>query len=107
MIMSWDGGGNAPPALNFGARLARQGHQVRLLGWESMAPRAAAAGVEFAAYPSVPPWPPGLAFEDALEERLLPALAGPRTRDDILAEAKSFAGGLGSRWSAGRCRRSR
>ena len=107
LIVSWDGGGNAPPALNFGARLARQGHQVRLLGWESMAPRAAAAGVEFAAYPSVPPWPPGLAFEDALEERLLPALAGPRTRDDILAEAKSFAGGLGSRWSAGRCRRSR
>ena len=77
LIVSWDGGGNAPPALNLGARLARQGHQVRLLGWESMASRAAAAGVEFATYPSVPPWPPGLAFEDALEERLMPALAGP------------------------------
>jgi UDP:flavonoid glycosyltransferase YjiC (YdhE family) len=91
LIVSWDGGGNAPPALNLGARLARQGHQVRLLGWESMASRAAAAGVEFATYPSVPPWPPGLAFEDALEERLMPALAGPGTRDDILTEAKSFA----------------
>ena len=91
LIVSWDGGGNAPPALNLGARLVRQGHQVRLLGWESMAPRAAAAGVGFAAYPSVPPWPPGLAFEDALEERLLPALAGARTRDDILTEVKSFA----------------
>ena len=91
LIVSWDGGGNAPPALNLGARLARQGHQVRLVGWESMAPRAAAAGVGFATYPSVPPWPPGLAFEDALEERLLPALAGPGTRDDILTEAKSFA----------------
>jgi hypothetical protein len=91
LIVSWDGGGNAPAALNLAARLACQGHQVRLLGWESMAPRAAAAGVGFAAYPSVPPWPPGLAFEDALEERLLPALAGPGTRDDILTEAKSFA----------------
>src|SRR4249919_2949195 len=56
-----------------------------------MAPRAAAAGVGFAAYPSVPPWPPGLAFEDALEERLLPALAGAGTRDDILAGADRFA----------------
>ena len=91
LIVSWDGGGNAPPALNLGARLTRQGHQVRLMGWESMASRAAAAGVGFATYPSVPPWPPELAFEDALEERLLPALAGPETRDDILAEAKSFA----------------
>jgi len=45
LIVSWDGGGNAPPALNLGARLIRQGHLVRLLGWESMAPRAAAAGV--------------------------------------------------------------
>jgi UDP:flavonoid glycosyltransferase YjiC (YdhE family) len=91
LIVSWDGGGNAPPALNLSARLVRQGHQVRLLGWESMALRAAAAGAEFATYSSVPPWPPGLAFEDALEERLLPALAGPRTRGDILTEAKDFA----------------
>jgi UDP:flavonoid glycosyltransferase YjiC (YdhE family) len=91
LIVSWDGGGNAPPALNLGARLVRQGHQVRLLGWESMALRAAAAGVAFATYPSVPPWPPALAFEDALEERLQPALTGTRTRDDILAEANGFA----------------
>jgi UDP:flavonoid glycosyltransferase YjiC (YdhE family) len=91
LIVSWDGGGNTPPALNLGARLVRQGYQVRLLGWESMASRAAAAGVEFATYPSVPPWPPELAFEDALEERLLPALLGPETRDDILNEAASFA----------------
>jgi UDP:flavonoid glycosyltransferase YjiC (YdhE family) len=90
LILSWDGGGNTPPALNLGARLVRQGHQVRLVGWTSMSSRAAAAGVEFATYPSVPPWPSELAFEDALEERLLPALAGPGTRDDILAEAECF-----------------
>jgi UDP:flavonoid glycosyltransferase YjiC (YdhE family) len=90
LIVSWDGGGNTPPALNLGARLVRQGHEVRLLGWESMAPRAAAAGVGFATYPSVPPWPPGLPFEDAMEERLLPALLGSGARDDILTEAKGF-----------------
>lgn len=91
LIMSWDGGGNAPPAINLGARLVRQGHQVRLLGWESMAPRAYAAGVEFATYPSVPPWPPELAFEDAIEERFLPALLGPGTRDDVLFAAAGFS----------------
>ena len=56
-----------------------------------MAPRVAAAGAGFATYPSVPPWPPGWLSEDALEERLLPALAGPGTRGDILAEANGFA----------------
>jgi UDP:flavonoid glycosyltransferase YjiC (YdhE family) len=90
LIVSWDGGGNTPPALNLGARLIGQGHQVRLLGWDSMATRAAAVGVEFATYPSVPPWPADLAFEDAWEERVLPALLGHGTRDDILTEAKDF-----------------
>jgi UDP:flavonoid glycosyltransferase YjiC (YdhE family) len=56
-----------------------------------MAGQAAAAGVEFATYPSVPPWPVGLAFEDAWEERVMPALTGAGTRNDILAEAHAFA----------------
>jgi UDP:flavonoid glycosyltransferase YjiC (YdhE family) len=90
LIVAWDGGGNAPPALNLGARLVRRGHRVRLLGWQSMGPRAAGAGLEFATYPSVPPWPPSLALEDAWEERVLPALLGPRTRDDILAATEDF-----------------
>jgi UDP:flavonoid glycosyltransferase YjiC (YdhE family) len=91
LIVSWDGGGNAPPALNLGARLVGQGHQVRLLGWDSMAARAATAGVEFATYPSVPPWPRDLMFEDAWGDGVLPMLDGPATRDDILVEAKDFS----------------
>jgi UDP:flavonoid glycosyltransferase YjiC (YdhE family) len=90
LIVGWDGGGNAPPTLNLCARLVGRGHQVRLLGWETMAAGAAAAGVEFATYPSVPPWPRDLMFEDAWEDRVLPALDGPETRDDILLEAKDF-----------------
>jgi UDP:flavonoid glycosyltransferase YjiC (YdhE family) len=91
LIVSWDGGGNVPPAIHLGARLVGAGHQVRLLGWDSMATRAAAAGVEFATYPSVPPWPRHLMFEDGWADRVLPALDGPATRDDILLEAKDFA----------------
>jgi len=49
------------------------------------------AGVEFATYPSLPPWPANVALEDAWEELALPALFGPSTRDDILAEASDFA----------------
>jgi hypothetical protein len=90
LIVTWDGGGNVPPALNLGARLVNLGHRVRVLGWQTMAVRAAAAGVELATYPSVPPWPPGLPFEDAIEERLTPALDGAGTREDILAEAHAF-----------------
>jgi UDP:flavonoid glycosyltransferase YjiC (YdhE family) len=91
LIVSWDGGGNVPPAINLGARLVAQGHQVRLIGWATMAERAAAAGVEFTAYPSVPPWPAELMFEDAWEDGVIPLLHGSATRDDILIEAKDFA----------------
>lgn len=91
LIISWDGGGNVPPALNLGARLAQLGHRVRLLGWESMRSRAATAGLEFTTYPSVPPWPSGVRLQDAWKERLVPALYGPRTRDDIRTEIEDFA----------------
>src|SRR6201995_3063293 len=91
LIASWDGGGNVPPALNLGARLVRRGHQVRLLGWESMASRAAASGLEFTVYPSVPPWPAGVSLEKAWRRRLIPALFGSGTGDDIRHEIESFA----------------
>jgi UDP:flavonoid glycosyltransferase YjiC (YdhE family) len=90
LIVTWDGGGNTPSAFNLGARLVGHGHQVRLLGWETMASRAAAAGVGFAAYPSLAPLPTDVALEDVWEDRVIPALLGPDTRDDIVAEAKRF-----------------
>jgi UDP:flavonoid glycosyltransferase YjiC (YdhE family) len=57
LIASWDGGGNTPSAFNLGSRLVRRGHRVRMLGWATMATRAASAGIEFAGYPTVPRWP--------------------------------------------------
>ena len=91
LIVSWDGGGNVPPALNLGARLVHLGHRVRLLGWESMKSRAAIAGLEFTAYPSVPPWPSGVTLQQAWKERVIPALLGPGTRDDIRTEIEDFS----------------
>jgi UDP:flavonoid glycosyltransferase YjiC (YdhE family) len=90
LIASWDGGGNTPPALNLGTRLSRRGHRVRMLGWDSMAARAAAAGLEFAPYRSMDPWPESLRMDDALD-RLGHFLHCAATRDDIIAESESFA----------------
>ena len=91
MIISWDGGGNVPPALNLGARLVHLGHRVRLLGWESMKSRAATVGLEFTAYRSVPPWPSGVTFEQAWKKRIVPALFGQDTRDEIRTEIEDFS----------------
>jgi UDP:flavonoid glycosyltransferase YjiC (YdhE family) len=91
LIVSWDGGGNVPPALNLGARLVHLGHRVRLLGWESMKSRAAVAGLEYTTYPSVPPWPAGVTLQQAWKERVIPALLGPGTRDDIRTEIEDFS----------------
>lgn len=90
LIASWDGGGNTPSALNLGARLVRQGHRVRLLGWDSMAARVGAAGMEFANYPSVPPFPSDRPLDDDWEARAKVALHGHGPRDDILSQAKDF-----------------
>ena len=90
LIASWDGGGNAPPALNLSARLVRLGHQVRVLGWQSMAARAAPLAPSSRATLQCHHGLRG-GFRGCPGVRLLPALAGPGTRDDILAEAKGFA----------------
>ncbi len=89
LIVSWDGGGNVLPALNLAARLTRQGYRVRLLGWESMVSYDF-AGVEFMTYSSIPAWPKPLTLEDAWNNRVLPALHGPLTRDDIRDQVKDF-----------------
>lgn len=89
LILSWDGGGNTPSAFNLGSRLLRRGHRVKMMGWDAMAVRAAAAGVEFTSYPSVPPWPAGLRHEDGWE-RVSAALFGAATEDDVVAEAQAF-----------------
>jgi UDP:flavonoid glycosyltransferase YjiC (YdhE family) len=90
LIVTWDGGGNTPSAFNLGSRLARRGHRVRMLGWESMAKRAADAGIEFVAYPSERPLPAGLSHDEGWLDYVEPMLFGEAARRDILAEAAAF-----------------
>jgi UDP:flavonoid glycosyltransferase YjiC (YdhE family) len=89
-MVSWDGGGNTPSAYNLGSWLVGRGHRVRMMGWPAMAAAAAQAGLEFVAYPSVPPWPAELRHEDGWEQ-IEVALFGTATEHDIVREARAFA----------------
>jgi UDP:flavonoid glycosyltransferase YjiC (YdhE family) len=73
LIVTWDGGGNRPPALNLGARLARRGHDVRMLTIEPSALL-----------------PPGHTLDDDWEEIVDPTLHGEGTVEEILLVAASF-----------------
>ena len=82
LVASWDGGGNTPGAINLGRRLRAAGHRVGLIGWTSMADRVRAAGLDFRAYPSMPPWP----ADRPIDESWGAALAAKRRAQDILAQ---------------------
>jgi UDP:flavonoid glycosyltransferase YjiC (YdhE family) len=90
LIATWDGGGNTPAALNLASRLVRRGHRVRILGWKSMAGRAADAGIQFAPYPSERPWPEGLSQDEGWLDYVEPLLFGAAAKGDILAAAAAF-----------------
>ena len=46
VIVTWDGGGNVPPALAIAAELGSRGHAVRVLGHASQRPAIEAAGLQ-------------------------------------------------------------
>jgi UDP:flavonoid glycosyltransferase YjiC (YdhE family) len=47
LLITWDGGGNLPPALGIGRELARRGMRVRVLGNAVQRDAVTAAGLEF------------------------------------------------------------
>lgn len=59
-----------------------------MIGWESMAARATAAGIGFTAYRTVPPWPPGLTQDDGWQDRMEPLLHGIAVRNEIVTVAQ-------------------
>jgi UDP:flavonoid glycosyltransferase YjiC (YdhE family) len=48
LFVTWDGGGNVPPALGIASELASRGHAVRMLGHRSQQASLSAAGFEVA-----------------------------------------------------------
>lgn len=50
LFVTWDGGGNVPPALGIAAELRERGHGVHFLGHEGNRPAVTDAGFEFEPY---------------------------------------------------------
>jgi UDP-glucoronosyl and UDP-glucosyl transferase len=73
LIVTWDGGGNVPPAVNLGTRLAGRGLEVRLFSCLSS-----------------DQLPPGRTLDDEWDELVDPLLHGSGTVEKILAVAESF-----------------
>src|SRR3712207_757509 len=56
LFVTWDGGGNVPPALGIAAELGRRGHAVRFLGHAQQRGAIEAAGFHFRPYANAKPW---------------------------------------------------
>ncbi len=56
VIVTWDGGGNVPPAVCIGVELRERGHEVRFLGHEAQRASITAHGFAFGAYREALPW---------------------------------------------------
>jgi UDP:flavonoid glycosyltransferase YjiC (YdhE family) len=56
LFVTWDGGGNVPPALGIAAELQRRGHRVRVMGHPVQDDDVTAAGLDFTAFHSARPF---------------------------------------------------
>lgn len=56
LFVTWDGGGNVPPALGIAAELQRRGDKVRFLGHPPQRGTIEGAGFEFTPYTHARPW---------------------------------------------------
>jgi UDP:flavonoid glycosyltransferase YjiC (YdhE family) len=56
LFVTWDGGGNVPPALGIADELRRRGHRVRFLAHAVQVDRLAALGHDVTAYPNARPF---------------------------------------------------
>lgn len=58
VFVTWDGGGNVPPAIGIAAELKARGHQVRFLGHAQQRSRLEEEGFDFTPFRSAQPWSP-------------------------------------------------
>ncbi|MFJ4982177.1 glycosyltransferase [Streptomyces sp. NPDC088732] len=56
LFVTWEGGGNVPPALGIAAELTRRGDTVRFLGHPQQREQIEAAGFRFEAFTTARPW---------------------------------------------------
>jgi MGT family glycosyltransferase len=84
-FVTWDGGGNVPPAVGIAQELMARGHEVRFLGYVSQQVAIAARGLAFSALPRSGSFD---LYEERVPEKRLAAIiryvwACPEHLDDI------------------------
>lgn len=84
LFVTWDGGGNVPPALGIAAELAARGHDVRFLGHEGNRATVSAAGFTFTAYERAMPF---TCLEVNPPERMVEIFNDAGIAEDVLHRA--------------------
>ncbi len=56
LFVTWDGGGNVPPALGIATELHRRGHRVRVMGHPVQQAHVTGAGLDFTAFDTARPF---------------------------------------------------
>jgi UDP:flavonoid glycosyltransferase YjiC (YdhE family) len=84
LFVTWDGGGNVPPALGIAAELRRRGHGVRFLGHETQRPAITGAGFGFEPFATAAPFS---SLESNSPPRMMALFSDKTIGRDTLAEA--------------------
>ncbi|MBB6628216.1 glycosyltransferase family 1 protein [Nocardioides sp. KIGAM211] len=56
LVVTWDGGGNVPPALGIATELQHRGHRVRVMGHPAQRAQVEAAGLDFTPFRNARPF---------------------------------------------------
>ena len=86
LFVTWDGGGNVPPALGTAAELAARGHTIRFLGHAAQEDEIRAAGHEFTAYAEAADF---VGREPASVPRMIRLFSDKGMGRDLLAEVRT------------------
>ena len=87
LVVTWDGGGNVPPALGIAAELVARGHRVRVLGHPQQRAAVEDVGLEFVGYTHARPWSPTAVTTGArFAAAYLGLFSDPRPGEDVRAE---------------------
>ncbi len=85
LFVTWDGGGNVPPAVGIATELSRRGHDVRLMGHPSLAGRFDGSGLAFQGFERARPF----RSTDSNSPLALAATFGDRAMGrDVVAELR-------------------
>jgi UDP:flavonoid glycosyltransferase YjiC (YdhE family) len=91
LFVTWDGGGNLPPALGIAHELMRRGHSVHFLGHATQRQRVEQSGFTFGAFERSPAWDYSgtmLAGDERAKRWLASVVVQPAMAEDVRTEAE-------------------